>query len=89
MYYFCSERNKTYLNILNSDNVYFQDLKYVFYQQFKFLTVPNQDFGILKFYKITIFSYIKNKQKLIQNKLKYTVSNNHYIKPYKIGINET
>lgn len=37
--------------------------------------------------KLTEFK--KNKQKLIQDKLKYTVSNNHYIKPYEIGINET
>ena len=38
-------------------------------------------------YKLTEFK--KNKQKLIQDKLKYTVSNNQYIKPYEIGINET
>jgi predicted SAM-dependent methyltransferase len=37
--------------------------------------------------KLTEFK--KNKQKLIQDKLKYTVPNNHYIKPYEIGINET
>ena len=36
-----------------------------------------------------LIEFKKNKQKLIQDKLKYTVSNNHYIKPYEIGINET
>ena len=37
--------------------------------------------------KLTEFK--NNKQKLIRDKLKYIVSNNHYIKPYEIGINET
>ena len=31
----------------------------------------------------------RNKQMLIQDKLKYTVPDNMYIEPYKIGINET
>lgn len=37
--------------------------------------------------KLTEFKI--NKQKLIQDKLKYTVTYNTYIKPYEIGINET
>ena len=37
--------------------------------------------------KLTEFK--ENKQKLIQDKLKYTASNNVYMDPYKIGINES
>jgi len=37
--------------------------------------------------KLNMFK--KNKQKLIKDKLKYPASNNYFIEPYKIGINET